>query len=139
MSGCSIFTVIDLAQGYHQMLVNNSSRQYTAFRTHKETYQWCVAPTGLAGMPSVWSRLMRVLFDKFDFVVVYLDDICIFSKKRFDHIKHRGEIFHALRQEKLYAHRAKFSFGKDSVDFLGHTVSGKGLSVDKRKTSALNK
>ncbi|KAG6610912.1 Retroelement pol Polyprotein [Phytophthora cinnamomi] len=63
MVGCVIYTLIDLAQGYHQMLVVMSSRPYTAFRTHKETYQWCVAPMGVAGMPGTWSRLMHKLFD----------------------------------------------------------------------------
>lgn len=75
MHGCVIFSVLDLAQGYHQMRIALASRKYTAFRTHSETYQWCVAPMGLAGMPGVWSRLMRVLFAKYDFIVVYLDDI----------------------------------------------------------------
>jgi hypothetical protein len=73
-----VFSVLDLAQGYHQMRVKSATRQYTAFRTHRETYQWCVAPMGLAGMPGVWSRLMRILFGKFEFLVVYLDDICVF-------------------------------------------------------------
>uniref|UniRef100_A0AAV1URV2 Reverse transcriptase domain-containing protein n=1 Tax=Peronospora matthiolae TaxID=2874970 RepID=A0AAV1URV2_9STRA len=137
MTGCTVYTVIDLAQGYHQMLVNEPSRQYTAFRTHKETYQWCVAPMGLAGMPGVWYRLMRVLFDKFDFVVAYLDDICVFSKSNADHIRHLREVFKVLRQEKLYAHRGKCSFGKDSVAFLGYTISKNGLSLDQRKTTAI--
>lgn len=56
-----IFTVIDLAQGYHQTLVANNSKQYTAFRTHKETYHYFVAPMDLAGMPGIWSRLIRSL------------------------------------------------------------------------------
>lgn len=80
MAGCAVFTVIELAQGYHKMLVNNSSRQYTAFRTHKETCQSCAAPMRLPGMTAVWSRLTRVLLDMFGFVAVYLDDICFFSK-----------------------------------------------------------
>ncbi|KAF1326163.1 Retroelement pol polyprotein, partial [Globisporangium splendens] len=88
MLGATVFTVIDLAQGYLQMRVKPDSRPYTAFRSQKETYQWCVAPMGLAGMPGVWSRLMRVLFGKFKFVVVYLDDICIFSRSMKDHAQH---------------------------------------------------
>ena len=76
MVGCKFFTLLDLAQGYHQMVVLPSSRPYTAFRTQKETYQWCVVPMGLSGMPGVWSRLLRTLFDQLGtFVVMYLDDI----------------------------------------------------------------
>ena len=88
MAGCTVYTVIELAQGYHQMLVNQPSRHYTALWNHKETYQWCVARTVLAGTRGVWSRLMRVLFDKFEFVAVYLDDICVFPKLNADHIRH---------------------------------------------------
>lgn len=139
MEGCLIYSVIDLAQGYHQMLVINGSRQYTAFRTDKETYQWCVAPMGLAGMPGIWSRLMRSLFDKFDFVVVYLDDICIFSKSESAHIEHLRQVCGVLREQRLYAHRDKCSFGLTSVDFLGHTISVEGLSVDKKKTLAIER
>ncbi len=88
MHGCYVFTKIDLASGYHQMLVVPSARKYTAFRTHKEILQWCVAPMGMSGMPGIWSRLMRSLFDKFPFVVVYLDDICIFSHNIDEHAIH---------------------------------------------------
>ncbi|KAF1313353.1 Retroelement pol polyprotein, partial [Globisporangium splendens] len=93
MQGASVFSVLDLAQGYHQMRVSPESRKYTAFRTHSETYQWCVAPMGLTGMPGVWSRLMRILFGKYPFIVVYLDDICVFSTAMEEHIKHLGILF----------------------------------------------
>ncbi|POM69884.1 Polyprotein [Phytophthora palmivora] len=99
MVGCVIYTLIDLAQGYHPMRVVMSSRPYTAFRTHKETYQWCVAPMGVAGMPGTWSRLMHVLFDKFEFVVVYLDDICVFSNSMEEHVEHLRAVCEVLRRE----------------------------------------
>jgi len=137
MAGKKAFSVIDLAQGYHQMRVHPNSKKYTAFRTHNETYQWCVAPMGLAGMPGVWSRLMRVLFGKFPFVVVYLDDICVFSANIDEHVSHLKTLFEVLRKEKLYAHRAKCKFAKSEVGFLGHTVSSQGLAVDKSKTTAI--
>ncbi|KAE9315814.1 hypothetical protein PR003_g18892 [Phytophthora rubi] len=139
MVGCVIYTLIDLAQGYHQMIVVKSSRPYTAFRTHKETYQWCVAPMGVAGMPGTWSRLMHKLFDKFEFVVVYLDDICVFSKSMEEHEEHLRAVCLVLRREKLFAHLAKCSFGHSQVAFLGHVVSQAGVSVDPRKTEAIAK
>ncbi|POM61410.1 polyprotein [Phytophthora palmivora] len=124
MVGCVIYTLIDLAQGYHQMRVVTSSRPYTAFRTHKEMYQWCVvvAPMGVAGMPGTWSRLMHALFDKFEFVVVYLDDICVFSKSMEEHVEHLRAVCEVLRREQLYAHLSKCSFGQTEVAFLGHMV-----------------
>ncbi|KAF1326243.1 Retroelement pol polyprotein, partial [Globisporangium splendens] len=136
---CDVFTVIDLAQGYHQMRVKPDSRPYTAFRSQKETYQWCVAPMGLAGMPGVWSRLMRVLFGKFKFVVVYLDDICIFSRSMKDLAQHLAMVCEVLRHEKLYARLSKCEFGKSSVHFLGHTVTAEGIQVDAKKTTAIEK
>ncbi|KAF1321051.1 Retroelement pol polyprotein, partial [Globisporangium splendens] len=138
MVGNKYFTVIDLAQGYHhQMRVHPNSAKYTAFRTQDETYQWCVAPMGLAGMAGVWSRLMRVLFGKFPFVVVYLDDICVFSATLEEHLKYLEILFKALREEKLYAHRAKCKFAVQEVSFLGRTVTKNGLAVDKLKTTAI--
>jgi hypothetical protein len=129
MATAVIFSVIDLAQGYHQMRVKPSSRPYTAFRTATETYHWCVAPMGVGGTQGVWSRLMRVLFGKYDFVVVYLDDICVFSRSMEEHKQHLRVVFEVLRTEKLYA--------RESVDFLVHTISKDGLHVNKKKTTAI--
>ncbi|POM70865.1 Polyprotein [Phytophthora palmivora] len=86
---------------------------------------------GLAGMPGVWSRLMRLLFGSFDFVVVYLDDLCIFSRTEPEDVAHLAAVCDVLRLRKLYARFSK------SVNFLGHTVSAEGLHVDERKTRAI--
>ncbi|KAH9133769.1 hypothetical protein AeRB84_020226 [Aphanomyces euteiches] len=139
MYGCGIFSKIDLASGYHQMLVVPQARKYTAFRTHKEILQWCVAPMGMAGMPGIWSRLMRSLFDKFPFVVVYLDDICVYSKSLLDHVSHLRVVLEVLRKEKLYARLDKCAFGVNKVGFLGHTISAEGLQVDRKKVRAIEK
>ncbi|KAH9132175.1 hypothetical protein AeRB84_021345 [Aphanomyces euteiches] len=139
MHGCTVFTKIDLASGYHQMLVEPHARKYTAFRTHKEILQWCVAPMGLAGMPGIWSRLMRCLFDKFPFVVVYLDDICVHSKHLNEHVNHLRCVLEVLRKEKLYARMEKCAFVVPKVDFLGHTISAEGLQVDSNKVRAIEK
>jgi hypothetical protein len=139
MQCAAVFSALDLAQGYHQMQVSPESRKYTAFRTHSETYQWCVAPMGLAGMPDVWSRLTRILFGKYPFIVVYLDDICAFSATMEVHVKHLDILFEVLHREKLYAHEAKCHFASTSVNFLGHTISAQGLKVDIKKTDAIAK
>ncbi|KAF0710681.1 hypothetical protein As57867_005472, partial [Aphanomyces stellatus] len=119
------------------MLVVPGARKYTAFRAHRDVYEWVVAPMGMAGMPGIWSRLMRRLFDKFDFVVVYMDDICVFSRSMDDHVQHLRVICDVLRAEKLYARPSKCAFGVDSVDFLGHTISKDGLHVDQSKVRAI--
>ncbi|KAF0750331.1 hypothetical protein AaE_006752 [Aphanomyces astaci] len=102
MHGCNIFSKLDLASGYHQMLVLPHARNCTAFRTHKELLQWCVAPMDVAGMAEIWSRMMRSLFDKFPFVVVYLDDICVYSKTMDERVEHVRVVLEVLCKEKLY-------------------------------------
>nr|CCA26867.1 putative retroelement pol polyprotein [Albugo laibachii Nc14] len=138
MVGCKYFTLLDLAQGYHQMVVLPSSRPYTAFRTQKEMYQWCVAPLGLSGMPGAWSRLMRTLFDKLrKFVVVRLDDICILSRTMEFHVKDVRAVCEVLRKDKLYARLSKCAFGLKEIAFLGHMVSEDGIRVDLKKTDSI--
>lgn len=137
MEGAVVFSILDLASGYHQMRMSPTSKQYTAFRTNHEIYEWNVAPIGLAGMPGTWTRLMRKLLHTFRFVVVYLDDICIFSRSMEDHIEHLRQVCEVLRANKLYARPDKCEFGQSSVDFLGHTISSAGLHVDARKTRAI--
>ncbi|POM81488.1 DNA/RNA polymerase [Phytophthora palmivora] len=94
---------------------------------------------GVAGMPGPWSRLMHALFDKFEFVVVYLDDICVFSKSMEEHVEHLRAVCEVLRRKQLYTHLSKCSFGQTEVAFLGHMVSQAGISVDPRKTEAITK
>ena len=100
------------------MEVLPSSRPYTVFGTLKETYQWFVTNIELSGMHGVWSRLMRTLFDKLgNFVVVYLDDICIFSRTMEDHVGHVHAVCEVLRKEKLYTRHSKCAFGRKEIVF----------------------
>ena len=140
MSGCTIFSTIDLASGYHQMRMDPKSKPYTAFRTRTNIYHWNVAPMGLAGMPGTWTRYMNKIFPKsvFPFVVVYLDDICIFSTNEQQHINHLRQVFQQLQKEQLFAKPSKCSFGQSSIEFLGHIVSADGLRMDHRKLEAIN-
>ncbi|KAG2887218.1 hypothetical protein PC119_g19808 [Phytophthora cactorum] len=137
MVGAVVFTILDLASGYHQMRMAPTSKQYTAFRTNQEIYHWNVAPMGLAGMPGMSTRLMRKVLSHLSFVVVYLDGICIFSRSMADHVKHLRQVCEVLREHKLYTSPDKCDFGQRSVDFLGHTISVDGLHVDARKTRAI--
>ncbi|KAJ0410812.1 hypothetical protein ATCC90586_010135 [Pythium insidiosum] len=141
LAGAHVFTLIDLASGYHQMRLAFEARQYTAFRAGSEIYQWCVAPMGLAGMPGTWSRLMRRIFETSElaaFVVVYLDDICVFSRSREEHLKHLRRVFEILREEKLFARPSKCHFAQSEIRFLGHIISGAGVRVDPDKTTAVS-
>ena len=139
MQGSQYFSKLDLATGYHQMLVEPESRKYTAFQTHSETYEWLVAPMGMASMPGVWSRLMNKLFGKLSFCVVYMDDICICSKTIEEHADQLRQVFLILRREKMYCRREKCSFAMNEVEYLGHVITRDGVTVDPRKISAIEK
>ncbi|GMF43853.1 unnamed protein product [Phytophthora fragariaefolia] len=137
MVGCRLFSTLELVQRYHQMRVEPASRKYTASRTESETYQWCVAPMGMSGIPGVWSRLMRMLFWSLQFCGSLFGRPVYFSRTEAEHIAHLTAVFEVLRAQKLYGRLAKCKFGCESVDFLSHTVSAAGLQVDQRKTRTI--
>ncbi|OWZ13219.1 polyprotein [Phytophthora megakarya] len=107
MARAVVFSVIDLARGCHQMRGKQACRPYTAFRTGTKTFHWCVAPMGVAGIPGIWSRLMRLLLGKFEFVVVYLDDIWIYSASWAEHEQHLRTVFEVLRAVKRFTRLEK--------------------------------
>jgi hypothetical protein len=94
---------------------------------------------GLSGTPGVWSHLLPVLFGKLPFVVVYLDDLRVFSKCEAEHIVHIRAIFEMPRAEQLFERMSKCAFDRPSVVFLGHSVSTSGLEVNRRTTQANKK
>uniref|UniRef100_A0A2N9IFA2 Uncharacterized protein n=1 Tax=Fagus sylvatica TaxID=28930 RepID=A0A2N9IFA2_FAGSY len=120
LHGSSIFTKIDLK---------------TAFKTKYGLYEWLVLPFGLTNAPSTFMRLMNHALRAFlgRFVVVYFDDILVYSKSLDEHIEHLHCVLAVLRKEKLYANLKTCYFCLDKVVFLGYLVSGKGLAVDEEK------
>jgi hypothetical protein len=124
LHGSSIFTKIDLK---------------TACKTKYGLYEWLVMPFGLTNAPSTFMRLMNHALRAFlgRFVVVYFDDILVYSKSLDEHIEHLHCVLPVLRKEKLYANLKTCSFCLDKVVFLGYLVSGKGLAVDEEKVKAI--
>uniref|UniRef100_A0A2N9FW43 CCHC-type domain-containing protein n=1 Tax=Fagus sylvatica TaxID=28930 RepID=A0A2N9FW43_FAGSY len=124
LHGSSIFTKIDLK---------------TAYKTKYGLYEWLVMPFGLTNAPSTFMRLMNHALRAFlgRFVVVYFDDILVYSKSLDEHIEHLHCVLPVLRKEKLYANLKTCSFCLDKVVFLGYLVSGKGLAVDEEKVKAI--
>uniref|UniRef100_A0A2N9GXR3 CCHC-type domain-containing protein n=1 Tax=Fagus sylvatica TaxID=28930 RepID=A0A2N9GXR3_FAGSY len=124
LHGSSIFTKIDLK---------------TACKTKYGLYEWLVMPFGLTNAPSTFMRLMNHALRAFlgRFVVVYFDDILVYSKSLDEHIEHLHCVLAVLRKEKLYANLKTCSFCLDKVVFLGYLVSGKGLAVDEEKVKAI--
>ncbi|GJV18529.1 putative reverse transcriptase domain-containing protein [Tanacetum coccineum] len=139
LQGARYFSKIDLRSGYHQLRVHDDDISRTAFRTRYGHFKFTVMPFGLTNAPAVFMDLMnRVCKPYLDkFVIVFIDDILIYSKTKEDHENHLRLMLDLLRKEKLYAKFSKFEFWLQEVHFLGHVVNHDGIHVDPSKIEAV--
>ncbi|GKA69755.1 putative reverse transcriptase domain-containing protein [Tanacetum coccineum] len=139
LQGSSVYSKIDLRSGYHQLRVRDEDIPKTAFRTRYGHYEFQVMPFGLTNAPAVFMDLMnRVCKPYLDkFVIVFIDDILIYSHNEEEHVKHLRIILELLKKEKLYAKFSKCDFWIRIVQFLGHLIDSQGLHVDPAKIKAV--
>ena len=132
LKGASIFSKIDLQSGYHQLRIKDVDVHKTAFRTR---YEFFVMPFGLTNAPTDFMDLMNRIFRPYvdQFVIVFIDDILVYSKDRKDHDTYLQVVLDTLRKEQLYAKLSKCEFWLNEVSFLGHIVSKEGIRVDPKK------
>jgi len=139
LKGASVFSKIDLFSGYHQLRVREEDIPKTAIRTRYGHYEFLVMPFGLTNAPSVFMDLMNRVFHEYldYFVVVFIDDILVYSA---DYAKHEGHlkiVMEKLRDERLFTKFKKCEFWLEEVSFLGHVVNKNGLAVDPAKVQAV--
>ncbi|KAJ9539320.1 hypothetical protein OSB04_032053 [Centaurea solstitialis] len=141
LQGASYFSKIDLRSGYHQLKVQKEDIPKTAFRTRYGHYEFLVMPFGLTNAPAVFMDLMnRVCKPYLDkFIIVFIDDILIYSKSQEEHEQHLRMTLELLKQEKLYAKFSKCEFWIREVQFLGHVINEKGIMVDPNKIECITK
>nr|AXI69408.1 Reverse Transcriptase [Olea europaea subsp. europaea] len=139
LKGAKVFSKIDLRSGYHQLKVKSKDIPKTAFRTRYGHYEFTVMPFGLTNAPAVFMDLMNRVFHQYldKFVIVFIDDILIYSKSKEQHEEHLRIALEVLRKEKMYAKFKKSEFWLKRVGFLGHIVTAQGIEVDPVKVEVV--
>ena len=135
LAGAKVFSKIDLRSGYHQIKIREEDVPKTAFSTRYGLYEYLVMSFGLTNAPALFMYLMNSVFMKElkKFVVVFIDDILVYSKDEAEHAEHLRMVLSRLREHKLYAKFSKCAFWLKEVAFLGHILSAEGIAVDPSK------
>lgn len=139
LTGCTVFSSLDLQSGYHQIRITEQDVPKTAFLTPMGQYQFKVLCFGLSNAPATFQRVMNEIFQPYigKFVLVYLDDILIMSRTPEEHEHHLRLVLQKLREHKLYAKLSKCDFNRAELKFLGHIVGKHGVAVDPDKIATI--
>jgi len=139
LSGAKVFSRIDLRLRYYQIRIAKGDEEKITCRTRYGSYKFLVMPFGLTNAPATFCTLMNDIFREWldDFVVVYIDDILIYSSSLEEHAEHLRKVFQRLRENKLYAKLEKCEFGVMEVDFVGHRITQEGLKMDDHKVKTI--
>jgi hypothetical protein len=139
LRGTRFFTKLDLRSGYHQARMHPDDIHKTTFRTHRGHFEFLVMPFGLTNAPSTFQALMNDVLHSFirKFILIFFDDILMFSRSWLEHLQHAKLVFQALCENKLALKRAKCSFGAEKVAYLGHVISAEGVAMDPSKVEAV--
>ena len=139
LRGSMYFSKIDLRSGYHQLRIREEDVSKTAFRTRYGHFKFLVMPFGLTNAPAAFMDLMNRIFKPYldRFVVVFIDDILVYSPSKEAHQEHLYTVLSTLRHHHLYAKFSKCEFWLSEIRFLGHVISEYSISVDPKKIEAV--
>ncbi|GJX18778.1 ty3-gypsy retrotransposon protein [Tanacetum coccineum] len=139
LGGAIIFTKLDLRAGYHQIRVHERDVYKTTFCTHDGQYEFLVMPFGLTNAPSTFQKTMNRLFAPYlrKFVIVFFDDILVYITTLAAHLEHLECVFNCLQEHQFYVKKTKCVFGAETLEYLGHMISGRGVKMDPKKVIAV--
>ena len=137
LTGGKIFTKLDLTAAYQQMLLDDESSKLVVINTHQGLYRYTRLPFGVVSAPAVFLRAMDSILQVMSHVICYIDDILITGTTVADHDSNLEELLKRLQEHGIRLKQEKCSFFKDSVEYLGHCISAKGVHTTKEKTQAI--
>lgn len=139
LAATKFFCKLDLRSGYHQIRILERDEDKSAFKTYHGHFQFRVMPFGLTNAPATFQCLMNSVFADHikKFVLVFMDDILVYSKSLPDHVKHLQIVFHLLQKHQLFSKLSKCHFAASQLEYLGHIISDKGVATDPAKTQAM--
>jgi hypothetical protein len=128
-----------LRSGYHQVRIKEEDNNKTNFRTRYGNYEFVVVPFGLSNAPIVFICLMNGIFINYldNFVIVFLDDILVYSKSEEENEHHLRLVLQVLRENQLYVKLSKCSFYQEHIHYLGHIISKQGIAIDPKKIESI--
>ncbi|PNY06838.1 retrotransposon-related protein [Trifolium pratense] len=140
LGGYVIYSKLDLQSVYHQMRMAEGDEYKTAYKTHAGHFEYLVMPFGLTNAPASFQALMNRLFQSYlrKFVIIFFDDILVYSSSLTDHVTHLSKVFQVLRDNRLFLRREKYSSATPRVEYLGHFIAKEGISTDPNKVQVVS-